>query len=160
MGTLHVTGFDGAVESNVGSFVTNLPELLGAMFVDSRAVVAVVEFADGRYVQFWAHPRDLLVFEVVSNELLGGERALSASGEQRLREAGWLEPRSTSSPNWRFDAHDEGELWRGVAMTRRAVIDVLQELSVNPVTFRSWFARCAVTSPADFQPTRCASRRA
>ena len=159
MGGLHVTGFDTAVVSNVDSFVANLPETLGAMFVEPRCVVAVAEFEDGRYVQFWAGPAHLIIFEVVSNEHLSGERALSDDDEQRLREAGWMEPGPTSSPNWRFDAHGGIELARGVAMTRRAVLEVLGERPGNTVSYRSWFARCDVTSRGDVRRVRCGLRR-
>lgn len=154
-----MTGFDTSVVSNVDSFVANLPEILGSMFFNPRCVVAVAEFEDGRYVQFWASPTNLVIFEVVSNEHLCGEWAMSDHDEQQLRAAGWREPGSTSSPNWRFDAHDPGELARGVAMTRRAVLEVLGERPVNAVSFRSWFARCDVTSSGDVQRRRRGLRR-
>jgi len=37
---------------DVGSFIANLPEMLGAMVLDPRCLVAVIEFEDVRYVQY------------------------------------------------------------------------------------------------------------
>lgn len=141
MGTLHVTGFTTPAESNVASFIANLPEMLGAMFVDPRCVVTIVEFSDGRYVQFWAEPSDLLISEVVSNERMCGDNVLSNTDEQCLRDSGWTDPSSTSSPNWRYDARDMDGLMRCVVMVSDAVLEVLGERPENAVLVRSWFAR-------------------
>jgi hypothetical protein len=141
MGIMHVTGYAEPVESSVASFVTNLPETLGAMFVDPRCVVAIVEFTDGRYVQFWAEPDGLLISEVVSNLNISAAGTLSVEEEEQLRRSGWLEPNSASSPNWRYDARDAGGLIQSVRMVREAVLEVLRERPGNAVSMRSWVMR-------------------
>ena len=53
-----------AVHSTVGSFIANLPEMLGAMVVDPRCLVAVIEFEDVRYVQYWVERDGAVIAEV------------------------------------------------------------------------------------------------
>jgi len=52
VGTVQVGRHDERVQSSVGSFIANLPEMLGAMVLDPRRLVAVIEFEDVRYVQY------------------------------------------------------------------------------------------------------------
>jgi hypothetical protein len=126
------------VDSNVGSFLANLPEMLGAMAEDRRCLVSVIEFEDVRYVQFWVEADGLIIAEVVSNINIGDAVALSAEDEERLRRAGWSEPALGPTPNWRVEASGRAGVAKIVAMTRDAVYDVLRESDVNPVSVRTW----------------------
>jgi hypothetical protein len=127
--------------SNVGSFIANLPELLGAMAVDPRCLVVVIEFEDGRYVQYWVEPEGEVIAEVVSNLNIGDAVALSHEDEARLRGAGWSEPAPGPKPNWRFEAVDSAGLMTVVAMSRDAVYGVLRERGSNVVSVRMWEGR-------------------
>jgi hypothetical protein len=89
--------------SNVGSFIANLPEMLGAMAIDPRCLVAVVEFEDVRYVQYWVEPEGAVIAEVISNLNIGDAVALTSDDEDALREAGWSEPSPGPRPNWRYE---------------------------------------------------------
>jgi hypothetical protein len=138
MGKMHVTGFETAVHSSVESFIANLPEMLGSMAIDPRCLVAVCEFADGRYVQFWVEPRGLVIAEVVSNLNIGDALALSGPDEEVLRHMGWSEPSPGPNPNWRFESRDVSGLMRIVMMTRHAILEVLREVPGNSVSLRTW----------------------
>ncbi len=135
---MHVGRHDEPTTSSVGSFISNLPELLGAMARDPRCLLLIVEFEDVRYVQFRGEPDGTLIAEVVSNVNIGHAVALSAEDEQRLREAGWTEPSPGPLPNWRYEASGDDGLVRIVSMTRDAVYQVLGEHDANPVTVRLW----------------------
>jgi hypothetical protein len=138
MGKMHVTGFDNTVHSSVESFIANLPEMLGSMAIDPRCLVAVCEFGDGRYVQFWVEPRGLVIAEVVSNLNIGDAVALSEDDEDALRRMGWSEPSPGPNPNWRFDAQDVSGIMRIVMMTRHAIVEILRETPSNIVNLRTW----------------------
>ncbi len=129
------------LSSSVGSFIANLPEMLGAMALDPRCLVAIVEFADVRYVQFWADPDGTVIAEVISNLNIGDAVALGDEDEERLRRAGWCEPTPGPTPNWRVEATDAGGLMRIVTMTRDAVYDVLGERDANPVSVKIFEGR-------------------
>jgi len=126
------------VESYVGSFVANLPEMLGAMAADPRCLVSIVEFADLRYVQFWVEPDGLIIAEVVSNINIGDAVALKPEDEEMLRGAGWSEPTQGPTPNWRYEASGVAGVGKIAALTRAAVYHVLGETHTNPVTVRTW----------------------
>jgi hypothetical protein len=138
---VHVSPNDEPVKSNVGSFIANLPEMLGAMAIDPRCLVAVIEFDDVRYVQFWVEPDGAVIAEVISNLNIGDAVALSTQDEERLRCAGWSEPSPGPRPNWRYEAYDIAGLMKIVAMSRDAVYDVLRERDANPVSVRIWEGR-------------------
>jgi hypothetical protein len=138
MGKVHVTGAANAAPSSVESLVANLPELLGAMAADPRCLVAVCDFADGRYVQFWVKRDGTVISEVVSNINIGDAVALSESDEDVLREMGWAEPSPGPNPNWRFESSDVVGLIRSVEMIRRTVYEVLRERPANSVSTRTW----------------------
>jgi hypothetical protein len=138
VGKVQVTGYANAVQSNVDSFIANLPEMLGAMAVDPRCLVAIAEFADCRYVQFWVNPDGTVISEVISNRNIGDAVALSDADEETLRDQGWSEPSTAARPNWRFESDDVAGLIRSVAMVRHAVYEVLGECRSNPVSIRSW----------------------
>lgn len=141
MGTVRVGGHNERVTSNVGSFIANLPELLGAMAIDPRCLVAVIEFEDMRYVQYWVEPDGKVIAEVISNLNIGDAVALTLEDEDKLRKAGWSEPAPGPRPNWRIEANDIGGLMKVVAMSRDAVYDVLRERDANTVSVRIWEGR-------------------
>jgi hypothetical protein len=149
MGRVHLTGYEHSVSSTVGSFVANLPELLGSMAVDPRCLVAVAEFSDVRYVQFWVEPDGGVIAEVISNLNIGDAVALSRADEATLRDMGWCEPTPGPNPNWRYESHDVAGLMRIVAMTRRAVLEVLGERPRNVVRLRTWSMQPDPTLPSD-----------
>jgi len=138
VGHVLLTGSQTSATSSVGSFVANLPEMLGSMAVDPRCLVAVAEFDDGRYVQFWVEPRGLVIAEVISNLNIGDARALTLDDETYLREHGWSEPAPGPNPNWRFEATDVEGLRERVEMTGRAVFEVLGERASGRVSLRTW----------------------
>jgi hypothetical protein len=126
------------VRSTVGSFIANLPEMLGAMASDPRCLMAVIEFEDVRYVQFCVAPNGDVIAEVISNLNIGDAVALTPDEEEVLRTAGWSEPSPGPRPNWRYEAKDVAGLLKIVTMTRDAVYDVLRERDDNPVSVRIW----------------------
>lgn len=145
---MHVGRYDERATSSVGSFLANLPELLGAMVVDPRCLVAVIEFEDVRYVQYWVARDGAVVAEVISNLNIGDAVALTAEDEEHLRRAGWSEPSPGSTPNWRVEARDIAGVMKVVTMTRDAVYDVLRERDGNAVSVRMWEGR-STASPND-----------
>jgi hypothetical protein len=159
VGSVHVGRHDERVVSNVGSFIANLPEMLGAMVVDPRCLVAVIEFQDVRYVQYWVGPDGEIVAEVISNLNIGDAVALSPEDEEKLRIAGWSEPSPGPTPNWRYEANDVAGLMRIVTMTRDAVYQVLRERDENEVSVRIWEGRYTLrSSDDDREPTRVHER--
>ncbi|HUZ42173.1 MAG TPA: hypothetical protein VMU68_12395 [Acidimicrobiales bacterium] len=141
MGTVQVGGYNERVTSNVGSFIANLPEMLGAMAVDPRCLVAVIEFEDVRYVQYWVESDGKVIAEVISNLNIGDAVALTFEDEEKLRRAGWSEPTPGPRPNWRFEANDITGLMKVVSMSRDAIYDVLLERDTNTVSVRMWEGR-------------------
>jgi hypothetical protein len=141
------------VASTVGSFVANLPEMLGAMVVDPRCLVAVIEFEDVRYVQYWVEPGGAVIAEVISNVNIGDAVALSPQDEERLRQSGWAEPTLGPTPNWRYEADDIAGIMRIVTMSRDAVYDVLRERDANPVSVRMWEGRSVHQSSDELRET-------
>lgn len=140
---------DERVTSSAGSFIANLPEMLGAMVVDPRCLVAVIEFEDVRYVQYWVGPDGAVIAEVISNLNIGDAVALSRDDEEKLRTAGWSEPSPGPRPNWRYQANDIAGLMKIVAMSRDAVYNVLRECDANTVSVRIWEGRYSGSSSDD-----------
>lgn len=138
MTTVHVTGERLEETSTVGSFLSNLPEMLGAWQVDPRCLVAVIEFEDGRYVQFWVTSDGVVIAEVVSNLNIKEAVALTSACEALLRESGWHEPSPGPTPNWRFEARDRAGLVQLIRMVQHAVLHVLAETRDRLVFVRSW----------------------
>ena len=138
MGKIHVTGYANTAQSIVSSFIANLPEMLGAMAVDPRCLVAIAEFDDARYVQFWVESNGLVIAEVISNLNIGDAVALTGDDEELLRKMGWAEPAPGPNPNWRYESNDVAGLMRTVLMTRHAIYEVLREHPSNPVQLRTW----------------------
>jgi len=112
--------------------------MLGAMAVDPRCLVAIAEFEDVRYVQFWIEPDGEIIAEVISNLNIGDAVALSAADEGLLRAMGWAEPSPGPNPNWRFEGRGVSGLIDAARMTKRAVLEVLRERPANVVTLRTW----------------------
>ena len=138
MRVTHLSGSTDRSEASVGSFVANLPELLGSMVVDPRCLVVIAEFSDGRYVQFWVERDRTLIAEVVSNLYLRDVLALSVEDEDALRRDGWGEPSPGPNPNWHVTTRGDEGLWRVVTMVRRVVYDVLGERRDGRVHISMW----------------------
>jgi hypothetical protein len=121
---MQLTGEGDPTDVAVSSFVANLPELLGAMRRDPRCLVAICDFTDFRYVQFWAEG-DVIIAECISNLNLTDEMALTPDQEAQLESSGWAAPSRDGSPNWSqriCDVSGIGELSRAVA---HVVTDIL-----------------------------------
>jgi hypothetical protein len=104
MGYFGLTGYKCPRRSTVGSFIANLPEMVGAMVADSRNIVAIAEFSDGRYWQCRADEDSSIAMEVVSNLNISGDvPTLSDLDEECLRVMGFTEPSRGSNPNWRVE---------------------------------------------------------
>ena len=133
-----LSGYANSRLSTVGSLTANLPEMLGHFARDPQCLVAVVDFMDERYVQFWADTDGSVVIEVISNENIGSGRLLSIEDERQLRVAGWGMPSKESGPNWRVKASGNAELTRAILMAVSAIYCVLREKPNNIVKVRSW----------------------
>ena len=155
MGNVHVTGERNGVTATVGSFISNLPELLGAMALDARCLVAIAEFGDGRYVQFWVEPDGTTSAEVVSNLNIGDAVALSREDEEALFEMGWNEPVPVHSPNWRVEADEATGVLRVATMVRRAVYELLRERPDNVLTLRSFALERSADGWREVQASTC-----
>jgi hypothetical protein len=138
MAHVQLTGHKGGVESTVDSFIANLPELLGELLVDHRCIVAVAEFADGRYVQFRLDSPNYFIGEVISNHYISDLRALSNSDEEELERMGWNRSQVPGRPNWFRFGSSIGNLIEVIDLTRRAVYDVLAEKPSNVVLVRTF----------------------
>ena len=121
---IHLTGSDNPIETSLASLLANLPELLGAMMRTGGRVLAVVDFPDYRYVQFWAE-NGLLIGEVISNENLE-VRAITAEQEAQLVEAGWNEP-DGFSPNYYFTINSIAEVATLMRMMTHAILTILEQ---------------------------------
>jgi hypothetical protein len=141
MPQIRLTGYGGVELTTVGSLTGNLAELLFAMRQDGRALVALFEFSDDRYVQFWLQPSGRIVGEVISNLNIGTSPPLSQWAEDRLLEIGFHEATPGPKPNWWFESDDVSGFRRLLTMINSAIYDVLQERSSNSVSVRTWLAK-------------------
>lgn len=153
VGDIQLTGYRKRVPSTVGSFLANLPELLGAMYLDTRCLVAIAEFRHDRYVQFRVENGGVQA-EVVSNRFLrhfADDAALLDDGDEALlREQGWNEPKLVGCPNWRCEVEDASDLLRVAVMIRDVVMRVFRERPDGQVNFQLWvFARPTTNSSND-----------
>lgn len=124
---MNVTGEQNHVETTVNSFVGNLPELLAGMMRDPRILVAIADFEDFRYVQFWAED-DFIVAEVISNINVPENNALTEEQEQQLRDAGWSDPEPESGfPNWRRQESGAGAILSLALASADATTRILQQ---------------------------------
>ena len=140
MTRIRLTGFDQSEESTVASLSANLAELIAAMRQDGRALIALCEFSDHRYVQFWLQPDSRLIGEVISNLNIRESRALEPWAEERLREIGFEEPAPGPKPNWWFAATTAAENVRLLHMMNEAIYDVLEERPAHRVIIKTWMA--------------------
>jgi hypothetical protein len=121
---IHLTGSDNPIETSLASLLANLPELLGAMMREGSRVLAVVDFPDYRYVQFWSES-GLLIGEVISNENLD-VRAITCEQEDQLVAAGWNEPDSFS-PNYYFTIDSLAQIPVLMKMMTHAILTILAQ---------------------------------
>ena len=121
---IHLTGSENPIETSLTSLLANLPELLGAMMREGDRVLAVVDFPDYRYVQFWAE-NGLLIGEVISNENLEVQ-AITAEQEVQLEAAGWSKPDSLS-PNYYFTINSLSQLPVLMKMMTYAILTILEQ---------------------------------
>jgi hypothetical protein len=121
---IHLTGSDNPIETSLTSLLANLPELLGAMLREGSRVLAVVDFPDYRYVQFWAE-NGLLIGEVISNENLAVE-AITSDQEDQLVAAGWNEPDSFS-PNYYYTIESLAQIPLLMRMMTHAIVTILEQ---------------------------------
>jgi hypothetical protein len=133
-----LTGDDNPETSTVGSFLGNLPEFLGALAVDPRTIIAICEFEDHRYVQFWLQSPEYFVAEVISNLNIGDAVALSPEDEAALLGMGWNPPEEDGRPNWYLDGHSVADLIEIIGLTARAVTEVLGETPERTITIRTF----------------------
>ena len=136
--SIQLTGYDQRVRSTVASLRANLAELIYAMLHDGRSLIALCEFSDRRYVQFWIQADGRLFGEVVSNLNIVAARKLGLRGEQRLRELGFREPISGPQPNWWFAATSNAQTLRLLHMMNAAIFEVLEEVPANSVSISTW----------------------
>src|ERR1700735_4224818 len=98
------------------------------MATDSRTIITVVEFSDGRYWQCWADQDSTVVIEVISNlNVKGDVMPLTSENEQQLRDLGVAEPSQGPNPNWRIEATGIVALPYLASVTCRAVSEVLRK---------------------------------
>jgi len=130
-------------EKVLGSLTANLAELLTGLLCDGRALIAVAEFLDGRYVQFWVQPTGRVVAEVMSSAATEDQRELTDDEVEILRQVGFLEPHlpeHPECPNWWCGATDATSLEALLRRVNVAIEDVLHEHPANVVEVRTWVA--------------------
>jgi len=154
MSQIRLTGYPVAESITVGSLTGNLAELLFAMRQDGRSLIALCDFSDDRYVQFWLQASGRIVGEVVSNLNIETSPSLSPWAEARLREIGFHEATSGLKPNWWFESDDVDGLWRLLTMMNSAIYDVLEEGPSNQVSVRTWPAKVQVGDDFDGEPAK------
>ena len=132
------TGHDNPIISNVGSFLANLPEILGALSTARTHYVIVAEFMDVRYCQFWMDDAGAVMGEVISNLNIGDLVALTADEERELLALGFSPPEEFLNPNFTFEADSPSRMIQLVQMISNAVLKVLKESPSNPVEIRTW----------------------
>jgi len=94
------------------------------MMREGGRVLAVVDFPDYRYVQFWAE-NGLLIGEVISNENLDVQ-AITDEQEGQLVAAGWHEPDSFS-PNYYSTIDSPDQLPVLMKMMTHAILTILTQ---------------------------------
>ena len=138
MGNIELTGYKNGVTSTVQSFLTNMPELLGALATTGKNHIALAEFEDHRYVQFWSDSNGHVIGEVISNLNIGDSVALTPVAEEQLLQLGFSEPVEYLNPNWTFEASNVAELIELIKMMTQVITVVLGEAPSNPVVIQTW----------------------
>ncbi len=129
----------------MGSLAGNLIELLSAMRADGRSLIALAEFEDFRYVQFYVDATGEVTGEVISNLNIRGASALSPEAEEALVRLGFNEPNYGPHPNYWFQSRTDQDFTALNAMMQITLYDVLEERPGNTVTVSTW----AVDVPDD-----------
>jgi|GEM_PF-274864 len=148
---MQLTGEGDPTDVAVSSFVANLPELLGAMRRDPRCLVAICDFSDFRYVQFWAEG-DVVIAECISNLHLTGEMALTAEQESQLEAAGWVAPSHNGSPNWSKRISSDGEVGELSLAVAHVITEILGQGSTPEsvmAEFRTFDVHRSPSTPMD-----------
>lgn len=132
-----ITGPNHFVESTVHSFAVNLPEVLAAMVLDDRSLVCIAEFPNGRYIQFRVAP-GATIAEVVSNQFLNGDNALSEEDQKLLGAVGFNEPSPSQYPNWRHVATDPKCIAETIRVANAAIISAMHASPNETVRIRTF----------------------
>ena len=135
---ISLTGYGAGRSTTVDSLTSNLIELLSAMKLDGRTLIALAKFSDYRYVQFYVSDEGDVIGEVISNLNIGTATALSPEDEEALRALNFNEPAPGPNPNWWLHTSPEGDILPLVTTMRRAIYEVLGELPSNDVTVSTW----------------------
>ena len=153
---LALTGYENPITTFVGTLLANLPELHGAMSLETIHCVLLAEFNDGRYIQCWSDPFGNVIGEVLSNLNIGDLVALSPDDEYQLLCLGFQEPVEYLSPNWSFEASNPEELTQLHSMLTVVVRGILGEGLGNEVKVRTW--EIEVPESATKNVVRCEAR--
>ena len=138
MGNIELTGYQNGVNTTVESLLANLPELLGALSNSEKNIVALANFSDQRYVQFWSDSHGHVIGEVISNLNIGDSIALTPENETDLADFGFSQPVEYLNPNWTYEASDQNQLIRLFHMMTLVITSVLKEDLGNPVEIQTW----------------------
>jgi hypothetical protein len=136
-----LTGYGAGQSTTVDALSGNLAELLGSLLQDGRSLIALAEFADHRYIQFYVSLDGYVIGEVISNLNIGTMTALQPEAEEALRALGFTEPEFGPNPNWWIKATNNAEVLALVTTMQRVVYDVLNETGSNVVTVSTWQAK-------------------
>jgi hypothetical protein len=107
----------------VRALCTNISELLAAFSTSPVPQMAVCQFDEDRYVQFWATAKTA-ISEVVSNQFLSEGSRWSVAQESSLVDAGWREP-DDSSPNWHIVRCGPSAHVKVAELTVQAIVHIL-----------------------------------
>jgi len=146
---IELTGYGAGRITTVGSLTGNLIELLSAMRADGRSLIALAEFSDCRYVQFFVDAEGDVMAEVISNLNIGGAIALQPEDEDALRALGFSEPSYERIPNWWIHALTTEDFTAMASTINAAIYTVLRESPSNEVTVSTWPASGSAEMTAD-----------
>ncbi len=135
---IELTGYGAGRDTTVGSLTGNLIELLSAMRADGRSLIALAEFSDVRYVQFYVDDDGDVTGEVISNLNIGDAIALQPEDEDALRALGFNEPAYGPNPNWWIRTSTTEDFTAMTATMNAAIYNVLREAPSNVVTVSTW----------------------
>ena len=146
---IELTGYGAGRDTTVGSLTGNLIELLSAMRDDGRSLIALAEFSDVRYVQFYVDGDGDVTGEVISNLNIGDAIALQPEDEDALRALGFNEPAYGPNPNWWIRAYTSEDFVTMAATMNAAIYNVLREEPNNVVTVSTWPASVSADMTSD-----------
>jgi hypothetical protein len=110
------------------------------MRADGRTLIALAEFDDHRYIQFYVDAAGEVIGEVISNLNIQTATALSPEAEEALVALGFNEPSYGPNPNYWFRSVNNQDFTTLNVMMQAAIYDVLKELPSNTVTISTWVA--------------------